>query len=152
MPLGSAKPDCFYDTFFTFCQSSRCRSSGIFAIAAPVSAPRCQVIHTLLEPLQPTPLIYGNSFCALKQQPLYDFPLNLALHDPALHPMCHYCISDIGIDLPKAAKRILTRTCQSPETESNLDHIISRALACTGTTMTKALPKNHYESPWPVVT
>ena len=33
MPPGSAEPDFFYDSFGTSCQSSRCRSSFVFAFA-----------------------------------------------------------------------------------------------------------------------
>ena len=66
MPPGSAKPDFFYDSFCTFCQSSRCRSSCVFAICSP-APPRRRVIRALPEPPMPAPVICENSFSALKE-------------------------------------------------------------------------------------
>ena len=150
MPPGSAQPDFFYDSFCTFCQSSRCRSSCVFAVA---SGPRRRVIRALPEPPMSAAVICENSFSALKEEPLYDFPFNLGFNDPAPRPMCHFCISAIGIESPKAANLQLTRTCQSiepePVLESKPDDIISRAPEHKGTTFTKNIKND--ESPWPAV-
>ena len=172
MPPGSAQPDFFYDSFCTSCQSSRCRSSCVFASA--VSAPhRRRVIRALPEPSIPAAVICENSFSALTEESLYDFPLNLGFHDPAPHPMRRFCISAIGIESPTAANLSLTRTCQSPELESALDSdlpltytcqlsepvpeskpnsITSRAPEHKGVVFTKFPPKLHDFSPWPEVT
>ena len=152
MPPGSAQPDFFYDSFCTSCQSSRCRSSCVFASA--VSVPRHRrVIRALPEPPLPVPVICGNSFSALKEEPLYEFPLNLGLDNPAPRHMRRFCISAIGIESPKAANLQLTRTCQSikpePVLESKPDDIISRAPEHKGTTFTKNIKDD--ESPWPAV-
>ena len=116
MPPGSAQPDFFYDSFCTFCQSSRCRSSCVFAVASAtsvISAPgRRRVIRALPEPPMPAAVICENSFSALKEEPLYDFPLNLGFDDPAPCLMRRFCISVIGIESPTAANLSLTRTCQ----------------------------------------
>ena len=152
MPPGSAQPDFFYDSFCTSCQSSRCRSSCVFASAVSVPRHR-QVIRALPEPPLPVPVICGNSFSALKEEPLYEFPLNLGLDNPAPRHMRRFCISAIGIESPKAANLQLTRTCQSikpePVLESKPDDIISRAPEHKGTTFTKNIKDD--ESPWPVV-
>ena len=39
MPPGSAQPDLWFNSFCTSCQSSRCRSSRVFATSATVCAP-----------------------------------------------------------------------------------------------------------------
>ena len=171
MPPGSAQPDCFYDSFCTACQSSRCRSSCIFvsAISAP---PRPQVIRALPEPSMLAPVVCGNSFSALKEEPLYDFPLNLGFDDPTPRPMRRFCILAIGIESPTAANLSLTRTCQSPELEPALDsklpltrtcqssepvpestpdNITSRAPEHKGVVFTKYPPETHDISPWPAV-
>ena len=171
MPPGSAQPDFFYDSFCTSCQSSRCHSSCVFASAVSVPSRR-QVIRALPEPPMLAPVICGNSFSALKEEPLYDFPLNLGFDDPAVRPMRRFCISAIGIDSPTAANLSLTRTCQSPELapalDSNLpltctcqssepvpenkpDNITSKAPEHKGVVFTKSPPKIHDYSPWPAV-
>ena len=48
----------------------------------------------------PTPANCGNSFSALKEEPLYDFPLNLALNNPAPRHMRRLGISATGIESP----------------------------------------------------
>ena len=154
MPPGSAQPDFFYNSFCTSCQSSSCRSSCVFATAS-VSVPRCRVIRALPEPPMPAAVICGNSFSALKEEPLYDFPLYLGFDDPARRPMCRFCISAIGIESPKAANLPFTYTCQSsepePVLESKLDDIISRAPEHRGITFTKPSSTKHDISPWPAV-
>ena len=70
MPPVSAQPDFLFNSFCTSCQSSRCRSSCVFATSASVSAPappRRQVICTLPEPPMLAPVVCGNSFSALKE-------------------------------------------------------------------------------------
>ena len=145
MPPGSAQPDFFYNSFCTSCQSSRCPSSCVFA---SVSVPRRRVIHALPEPPMPVPVACGNSFSALKEEPLHDFPLNLGFDDPAPRPMHRFCIAAIGIESPNAANLPPARTCQpsepEPILESKLDDIISRAPEHKGTTFTKV-------SLWPAV-
>ena len=66
MPLGSAKPDSFCDSFGTVCQSSRCRSCCVFAICSP-APPRRRVIRALPEPPMPAAVISENSLSALKE-------------------------------------------------------------------------------------
>ena len=149
MPPGSAQPDSLYDSFCTFCQSSHCHSSYIFATSASVSAPpRPRVIRALPETPMLAPVVYGNSFSALKEEPLYDFPFNLGFDNPAPRPMRRFCILAMGIESPTATSLSLTRTCQSSEPEpvlgSKHDDIISRAPEHKGTTFTKV-------SPWPAV-
>ena len=142
MPPGSAHPDFFYDSFCTSCQSSRCRSSCVFAIASSVSvasAPHCRVIRALLEPPLPAPVICENSFSALKEEPLYEFPLNLGFDDPAPRPMRRFCISAIGIESPTSANLSLTRTCQSPELEPALDSDLPLTRTCQSP---KPVPKS----------
>ena len=173
MPPGSAKPDFFYYSFCTSCQSPHCYSSCIFAVTSSVSTPRRRrVIRALLEPPMPAPIICGNSFFALKEEPLYGFPLNLSLDDPASRPMCRFCISAIGIKSPTAANLSLTRKCKSsalePALESDLpltrmcplyepvpkskpDHKTSRTPEHKGVVFTKFPPKTHDISPWPEV-
>ena len=51
----------------------------------------------------PAAVICENSFSLLEEEPLYDFPLNLGFDDPALRPMCRFCISAIGIESLTAA-------------------------------------------------
>ena len=173
MPPGSAHPDISYDSFCSSCQSSHCRSSCVFAVASPTSisvasAPRRQVIRALPEPPMLAPVVCGNSFSALKEEPLYDFPLNLGFDSPAPRPMRRFCISAIGIESPTAANLSLTRTCQllelAPALDSNLpltrtcqssepvpenkpDNITSRAPEHKGVVFTKSPPKNHDYSP-----
>ena len=156
MPPGSAQPDFLFNAFCTSCQYSRCRSSCVFATSASVSAPAplCRrVIRTLPEPPVLAPVFCGNSFSALKAQPLYDFPFNLGLDDPASPHMRRFCISAIGIQSPEAANLQLTRTCQSfepePVLETKLDDIIVKAPENKGTTFTKNMKND--ESPWPAV-
>ena len=98
MPPGSAQPDFSYDSFCTFCQCSVCRRSCVFAVASRISFPPCcRVIHALLVPPLPASVVCENSFFALKEELLYDFPLDLGLDDPVLRPMHRFCISAIGI-------------------------------------------------------
>ena len=178
MPPGSAQPDFFYDSFCTSCQSFRCRSSCVFAVVSPtsafaISAPRRRrVIRALSEPPMPAAVICENSFSALQEEPLYDFPLNLGFDDPAPHPMRRFYISAIGIESPTAANLSLTRTCQLPELErvldsdlpltctcqsskpvpeSKLDNITSRAPEHKGVVFAKYPPEAHDISPWPAV-
>ena len=177
MPPGSAHPDISYDSFCTSCQSSCCHSSCVFAVASPTSvsvasAPHRQVIRALPEPPLPAPVICENSFSALKEEPLYDFPLNLGFDDPAPSPMRRICISATGIESPTAANLSLIRKCQSPELEPALDsnlpltrtcqssepvpenkpnNIILRAPEHKGVVFTKSPPKNHDYSPWHAV-
>ena len=178
MPPGSAQPDFFYDSFCTSCQSSRRRSSCVFAVASPMSASaisalrRRRVMRALPEPPMPAAVICENSFSTLKEEPLYDFPLNLGFDDPALRPMRCFCISAIGIESPTAANLSLTRTCQLPKLEpaldsdlpltrtcqsskpvpeSKFDNITSRAPEHKGVVFTKYLPDTHDISPWPAV-
>ena len=116
MPPGSAQPDFFYDSFCTSCQSSVCRRSCVFAVASSMSVSGSaihRVIRALPEPLMPAVVICWNSFSAFKEEPLYDFPLNLGFDDPAPRPMRRLCISAIGIESPTAANLSLTRTCHS---------------------------------------
>ena len=158
IPPSSAQRD-FFDPFCTFCQSSVCPRSCVFAVASPtsvVSAPRRRrVICALPEPPMPAAVTCENSFSALKEEPLYDFPLNLGLDDPALCPTRRFCISAIGIESPTAANLSLTRTCQSPELEpvpeSKPDNITSRAPEHKGVVFTKCPPDAHNVSPWPAV-
>ena len=171
MPPGSAQPDYFYDSFCTSCQSSRCRSSCTFA--SVISAPRHRrVIRALPEPPMPAAVISENSLSVLKEEPLYDFPLNLGFDDPAPRPMRRFCISAIGIESPPAANLSLTRTSQSPELEPALDsdlpltrtcqssehvpkskpdNITSRAPEHKGVIFNKYPPDSHDISPWPAV-
>ena len=131
MPPGSAYPDFFYDSFCTSCQSSVCRRSCVLAVASSmsvsVSAIR-RVICALPEPLMPAVVICWNSLSAFKEEPLYDFPLNLGFDDPAPRLMRRFCISAIGIELPTAANLSLTHTCHAsePVPESKPDNINSR--------------------------
>ena len=172
MPPGSAQPDFCYDSFCIFCQSSRCRSSCVFAVAS-VSVPRRRRVNRALpEPPMPAAVICENSFSALKEELLYDFPLNLGFDDPAPRPMRRFCISAIGIESPTAANLSLTRTYQLPEPEpaldsdlpltrtcqssepvpeSKLDNITSRAPEHEGVVFTKYPPDAHDISPWPAV-
>ena len=154
MPPGSAQPDFLYDSFCTSCQSARFRSSCVFAVASPVSVPcHHRVIRALPEPPLPAPVICWNSFSSLKEEPLYEFPLNLGLDDPVPRHMRCFCISAIGIESPKAANLQLTHTCQSfkPELvlESKPDDIISKAPKHKGATFTKNIKND--ESLWPAV-
>ena len=146
MPPGSAKPDLSYNSFCTFCQSSVCRRSCVFAVAssAPAFVTR-RVIHAPPEPLMPVPIVRGNSFSALKEEPLCDFPLNLGFNDPAPRPTRRFCISAIGIESPNAANLPLTRTCQSsePVPESKPDNITSRAPKHKGVVFSKYPPETH---------
>ena len=91
---GCAQPD-FFDSFCTFCPSSVCHRSCVLAVASSgsvsVSATH-RVVQALPEPPMPARVIWGNSFSALKKEPLYDFPLNLGFDNPALHPVCRFCI------------------------------------------------------------
>ena len=152
MPPGIAQPDFFYDCFGIFCLSSRCRSSCAFAVSSSASAPPCpRVIRALPEPPFPATVMCENSFSALKEEPLYDFPWNLGFDDPALRPMCCFCILAIGIESPKVANLTLTRTCQSsePVPQNKPDNITSRAPERKGVVFAKSPPKNI--SPWPEV-
>ena len=156
MPPRSAQPDFFYNSFCTSCQSFRCRSSCVFVVACSVSVPcRRQVIRALPEPPLLAPVICGNSFSALKEEPLYDIPLNLGFDDPVPRPMRRFCISAIGIESPNAANLPLTYTCQcsepEPVLESKLDDIILRAPEHKGITFTKPASTKHDISPWPAV-
>ena len=103
----------------------------------------------------PAAVMCENSFSALKEEPLYDFPLNLGLDDPAPCPTRRFCISAIGIESPTAANLSLTHTCQSPELEpvpeSKPDNITSRAPEHKGVVFTKCPPDAHDISPWPAV-
>ena len=152
MPPGSAQPHVFYNSFCTTCQSSRCRSSCVFASAVSVPS-RPQVICALLEPPMLAPVVCGNSFSALKEEPLYDFPLNLGFDNPAPRLMRRFGISGIGIESPTATNPSLTRTCQSskPVPENKHDNITSRAYEHKGVVFTKSPLKNHDYSPWPAV-
>ena len=58
----------------------------------------------------PAAIICENSFSALKEKLLYDFPLNLGFDDPASCPMRRFCIAAIGIGSPTAANLSLART------------------------------------------
>ena len=107
MPPGSAYPDFPYDSFCTSCQSSRWRSSCVCA-----SVPRHRVFCALPETPLPAPVVCGNPFVALKEELLYDFPLNLGLDDPVVRHIRRFCISAIGIESPKAANLPLTHMCQ----------------------------------------
>ena len=69
----------------------------------------------------PAPVICGNSFSALEEEPLYHFPLSLGLDDLAPRPMRRFWISAIGIQSPTAANLSLTCTCQSSELEPTFD-------------------------------
>ena len=152
MPPGSAQPDFFYDSFCTSCQSSRCHSSCVFA--SEVSVPsRRRVIRYLPKPPMPAVVICGNSFSAIKEEPLYHFPLNPGLYDPAPCPMRRFCISAIGIESPTAANLSLTRTCQSSKLvpESKPDNINSKAPKLKGVIFTKFPPNTPDISPWPNV-
>ena len=134
--------------------------------------PHRQVIRALPEPPILAPDVCWNSFSALKEEPLYHFPLNLGFDNPAPRPIRRFCISAIGIESPTASNLSLTRTCQSPELapalDSNLpltrtcqssepvpenkpDNITSRASEHKGFVFTKSPPKNHDYSPWPAV-
>ena len=152
MPPGGAHLDFSYDSFCTFCQSLRCHPSSVFT-AASTSVPHRRVIRALPEPPLPAPVICGNSFSALKEEPLDEFPLNLGLDNPVPRHMRRFCISAIGIESPKAANLPLTRTCQSlepePVLESKPDNIISKAPEHKGDTFTKKIKKD--ESPRPAV-
>ena len=152
MPPGSAYLDFFYDSFYTSCQSSRCSLSCIFGVSSAPTSHR-RVIRALPEPPLPTPVICGTSFSALKEEPLFEFPLNLGLDDPVLRHMHRCCISAIGIESPKAVTLPLTRTCQSLEPEpvlkSKPDDIISKGPEHKGDTFIKNIRKD--ESRWPAV-
>ena len=151
MPPRSAQPD-FLNSFCTSCQSSPCRSSCVFA---SVSVPCRWVFRALPELPMPVPVVCGNSFSALKEEPLYDFPLNFGFDDSAPPTMRRFCISGIGIESPKAANLPLTHTCQSsepdPVLESQPDDIISRAPEHRGIIFTKPVSTKHDISPWPAV-
>ena len=99
MPPESAQPDFFYDTFCTFYQASVERRSCVFSGSGPCSRVTC----ALLKPLMPGLLICGNSYSALKQEPLYNFHLHLGLDNSAPCPMRSFCIAAIGIGSPIAA-------------------------------------------------
>ena len=141
MPPGSAQPDFLYDSFCSSCQSSRCHSSCVFA-SATYAPRRRRVIRARPEPPMPAAVICENSFSALKEEPPYDFPLNLGFDNPAPRPMRRFCISAIGIESPTAANLSLTRTCQSfePVPESKPDNITSRAPEHKGVVFTKYPP------------
>ena len=104
----------------------------------------------------PIPVVCGNPFSALKEEPLYDFPLNLGFDESAPRIMRRFCISAIGIESPKAANLPLTHTCQSsepePVIESKPGDIISRAPEHRGITFTKPVSTKQDISPWPAVT
>ena len=121
MPPGSVKSVLFYDSFRTSCQSYRCCSSCVFAVA---SATCHRVICALTQPPLSAPVICENSVSARKKQQLYEFPLNLSLDDSVLCPMRRFCVSAIGIESPKAANMPLTSTCHSPKPEPVLDSIL----------------------------
>ena len=152
MPPGSAYPDFFYDSFCTSCQSSRCSLSYVFAVSSPPTSRR-RVICALPKPPLPAPVICGNSFSTIKEEPLHEFPLNPGLDDPVPRYMRRFCISAIGIESPKAANLPLTRTCQSlepePVLESKPDDIISKAPEHMGDIFAKNIKND--ESPWPAV-
>ena len=99
------------------------------------------------------PVVCGNSFSALKEELLYDFPLHFGFDNPAPSPMCRFCISAIGIESPTAANLSLTRTCQSsePVPESKPDNITWRAPKHKGVVFTKYPPETHDTLPWPAV-
>ena len=149
---GSAQPGCFYDSFCMSFQSSCCRSSYVFSVT---SASCRRVIRALPEPPLPAPVICENSFSALKEEPLYDLPLNLGFDDPAPRRMRRFCISAIGIESPKAANLPWIHTCQSsepePGLESKTDDIISRASEHRGITFTKPVSMKPDISTWPAV-
>ena len=152
MPPGSAQPGCFYNSFCMSCQSPCCRSSCVFSVT---SASRRRVIHALPEPPFPASVICGNSFSALQEEPLYDFPLNLGFDDPGRRRICRFCISAIAIESPKAANLPWIQTCQcsepEPVLESKPDDIISRASEHRGITFTKPVSMKPDISTWPAV-
>ena len=76
------------------------------------------------------PIIGGNSFSALKEEPLYEFAINLGLDDPLPRHMRRFCISAIGIESPTATNLSLTCTCQSPELEPALDSNLPLTRRC----------------------
>ena len=138
-----------------------------FAVCSS-APPRCRVICALPEPSMPAAAICENAFSALKEELLYDFPLNLGFDDSAPHPMRRFCISAIGIESPTAANMSLIHTCQSPELEPALDsdvplthtcpssepvleskpnNITSRAPEHKGVAFTKSTPKPDDTSP-----
>ena len=154
MPPGSAQPDLLFNSFCNSCQFSRCRSSCVFATSITVSAPappRRRVTHALPEPSMLAPVVCDNSFSAFKEEPLYNFPLDVGLNNPAPRCVRRFCISAIGIESPKAAN--LQLTCQSfepePVLESKPDDIISKAPEHEGATFIKNIKNN--KSPWPAV-
>ena len=133
IPPSSAQRD-FFDPFCTFCQSSVCPRSCVFAVASSTSvsaAATRRVIRALPKPPMPAPITCGNSFSAFKEELLYDFRLNLVFDNPTPRPMYRLCISAIAIKSPKAANLPRTHTCQSfepePVPESKPDNITSRA-------------------------
>ena len=133
IPPSSAQRD-FFDPFCTFCQSSVCPRSWVFAVASSTSvsaAATRRVIRALPKPPMPAPITCGNSFSAFKEELLYDFRLNLVFDNPTPRPMYRLCISAIAIKSPKAANLPRTHTCQSfepePVPESKPDNITSRA-------------------------
>ena len=99
----------------------------------------------------PAVVMCENSFFALKEELLHDFPLTLDLDDPVPRPIRRFCISAIGIESPKAANLLLTHTCQlsepEPVLESEPDHIISRAPKHRGITFTKPVSMKNDISP-----
>ena len=131
-PPESAQPDFLYDSFCTFSQSSVWHYSSVFAVASSTSVSvsvHHQVIRAVLELSMLAPIICGNSCSALKEEPLYDFPLNFGRDDPALCPMRCFCISAIGIESLKAANLPLIYQSCEPELVpvSKPDNIISSA-------------------------
>ena len=124
------------------------------------------------EPPITAAVICYNSFSALQEEQLYDFPLNLGFDDPAPRLMRRLCVSTIGIESPTATNLSMTHTCQSPELEpaihsdlpltrmcqssepvpeSKTDNITSRAPEHKRVVFTKSPPKVHDTSPWPEV-
>ena len=91
----------------------------------------------------PAAVICENSFSAPKEEPPYDFPLNLGFDDPAPRPMRRFCISAIGIESPTAANLSLTRMCQSPELEPALDNDLPLTRTCQSS---ETVPENKPEN------
>ena len=128
MPPGSAHLDFFDNSFCTSCRSPRCSPSCVFT--SSVSVPCPQVIRGLPEPLMSAPVICGNSFSALKEEPLFEMGINLGLDDPLPRHMRRFCISAIGIEPPTAARLSLICMCQSTELEPALDRNLPLTHTC----------------------
>ena len=81
----------------------------------------------------PEPSILSvNVFSVLKDEPLYDIPLNLNISAPVSHPERRFCISAVAIESPNAQLE------PAPEPET----VISKTPRYKGQTFVKLEPKN----------